>query len=89
MTMTPAKIAALRSKQKMSAASFARLIGLGNAGGRTVRYIENGEREPHGSTLMVLEMLELGELPKRYWPEPPRPRGRPPKTEGESRRDGG
>ena len=76
--MTPDQIKALRERLGMSARAFAELLGMGEDD-RAVRYFESGEREPSGPVMRLLEMVERGELPKRYWPQPvkrgPKPKG--------------
>lgn len=76
--MTPDQIKALREKLGLSGRAFGELLGLDD-GGRTIRYLENGERPARGPVLRLMEMADRGELPKRYFPQPVK-RGRKPKA---------
>lgn len=76
--MTPDQLAALRARLGLSAKSLGDILQLGEDSGRVVRHLEAGTRPIRGQTRILLEMLEAGELPKRYMVEPPR-RGRKPK----------
>lgn len=76
--MTPEQIKSIRLTLGLSAAAMAEYIGLKGTDGRYVRAIEDGERNPSGPVVRILEMIEAGEMPARYEPEIRR-RGRPPK----------
>ena len=76
--MTPEEIKAIRTRSGMSARAMSDALGMAGSDGRYIRAIESGERVPGGSVVRLLEMLDRGELPARYLPEPLK-RGRPKK----------
>ena len=78
--MKPDRIKAIRTALGISASAMAEYIGLKGTDGRYVRAIEDGERNPSGPLIRILEMIEAGEMPKRYLPAARR-RGRPPRAE--------
>lgn len=79
--MTPDRIKALREARGWSVRQLAEVLALGKGNERKVRYAEMGVRPLSGAEVRLLEMLERGELPKRYLPAPARV-GRPPKEKG-------
>lgn len=76
--MTPDRIKSIRLTLGLSASAMAEYIGLKGTDGRYVRAIEDGERNPSGPVVRILEMIEASEMPTRYEPAVRR-RGRPPK----------
>lgn len=75
--MTPDRIRTIREATGLTPSAFADLIGLKGTDGRYVRALEAGEGKASGPIVRILELIERGEMPKRYYPEPKR-RGRPP-----------
>jgi len=65
--MTPDTIHAIRERAGYTQTGLARVLGLSEAsGGDYVRALEKGRRSPSGALVRLLEMLDAGELPKRY-----------------------
>jgi DNA-binding transcriptional regulator YiaG len=75
--LSPAQIKAIRKRAGLSARELAEVLGLAGNDGRHIRFLESGERTASGPLIRLLEMLDRGELPRRFMPVPRR-RGRPP-----------
>ena len=66
--MTPNQIKQIRAKAGLTQAGLARVIGLsGDNAKDTVRSWEDGRRNPSGVVIRVLEMIDSGEWPERYY----------------------
>ena len=66
--MTPTQIKQIRDKSGLTQAGLARVIGLsGDNAKDTVRSWEDGRRNPSGVVIRVLEMIDNGEWPLRYY----------------------
>lgn len=63
--MTPATIKAIRNRAGLSANQLARLLRISD--GRTIRRWESGDVPVTGPASIILEMLESGELPARFF----------------------
>ena len=74
--MKPDEIRAILERKGMSSAALAETIGLTSHDGRHIRMLMSGERTASGPIIRLLEMLDRGELPKRYIAKS-KPRGRP------------
>ena len=69
MLMTSTKIKQIRTKAGLTQAGLARVIGLsGDNAKDTVRSWEDGRRTPSGVVSRVLEMIDIGEWPARFFP---------------------
>ena len=55
--MTPDEIRSIREKLGLSQAGLAAALGLGKNGGRTVRRYEDGECNPSGSVVRLMEIF--------------------------------
>lgn len=80
--MTPDEIKALRARLGLTARAMGEILQVETDPSRYIRYLETGERPVRGPIRILLEMLDRGELPKRYIKavKPKKPRGRPPKS---------
>ena len=66
--MTPNQIKQIRAKAGLTQAGIASVIGLsGDNAKDTVRSWEDGRRNPSGVAIRVLEMIDNGEWPERYY----------------------
>ena len=63
--MTPATIKAIRERAGLSANRLARLLRISD--GRTVRRWESGDVPVTGPASIIIEMLDDGELPARFF----------------------
>ncbi len=66
--MTPATIKAIRNRAGLSANQLARLLRISD--GRTIRRWESGDVPVTGPASIILEMLDAGELPARFFKKP-------------------
>jgi len=62
--MTPAQIITIRKRAGLSQSGLAALLRITDQ--RTIRRWEKGDIPVSGPASIILEMLEAGELPKRY-----------------------
>ena len=63
--MTPATIKAIRNRAGLSANQLASLLRISD--GRTIRRWESGDVPVTGPASIILEMLDAGELPARFF----------------------
>jgi len=68
--MTPAEFNHIRHSQGLSIAQIARILRIADRS--TVHRWATGERNISGPASILLEMLDRGELPGRYFAAPPR-----------------
>jgi len=62
--MTPAKFRSIREGAGLSLAGLAALLRMSDK--KTIHRYETGERAISGPVQILMEMLEAGELPRRY-----------------------
>jgi DNA-binding transcriptional regulator YiaG len=68
MTMTPERVKTIRQTAGLTQTSLADLLGLNPGNGRrTVRRWEQGEIAVTGPAAIILQLIETGELPHRYF----------------------
>jgi DNA-binding transcriptional regulator YiaG len=68
MTMTPERVKTIRQTAGLTQTSLADLLGLTpDNGRRTVRRWEQGEIAVTGPAAIILQLIETGELPHRYF----------------------
>jgi len=63
--MTPTELKAIRQRYGLTQSDLARILRIED--GRTVRRWEAGDRAISGPATVLLELMESGELPQRYW----------------------
>ena len=63
--MTPAELKAIRQRYGLTQSELARILRIEDH--RTIRRWEKGERAISGPATVLLELMESGELPQRYW----------------------
>lgn len=61
-SMTPAHFKAIRKRAGLTQSGLAAVLRLADNGGRYIRMIENGDREPSGPICICMEMLDAGKL---------------------------
>jgi DNA-binding transcriptional regulator YiaG len=67
--VTPERIKKIRTGAGLTQAGLAAMLRLqGATGKRTVRRWESGEQPITGPASLLLELIEAGELPRRYHP---------------------
>mgnify|MGYP003153195765 CR=1 FL=1 len=64
--MTPTELKSIRERFGLTQSDLAAILRISDI--RTVRRWEQGERPISGPVQVVLELIESGELPARYWP---------------------
>ncbi|MGX7895482.1 helix-turn-helix domain-containing protein [Tsuneonella sp. HG222] len=64
--MTASELKSIRERAGLTQSGLAALLRLSDS--RTIRRYEDGSREISGPVAMLLEMLDAGELPKRFRP---------------------
>jgi DNA-binding transcriptional regulator YiaG len=64
--MTPTEILAIRKRCGLSQSGLAALLRVSNI--RTIRRWEKGDVPVSGPASIVLELMDAGDLPERFWP---------------------
>jgi len=64
--LTPNTIRAIRTKAGLSLAGLAKVLRIDDRS--TIHRWEKGARDVSGPASILLEMIEAGELPERYFP---------------------
>lgn len=65
MVITPTELKSIRQRYGLTQSEFARILRIED--GRTVRRWEAGDRAISGPATILLELMDSGELPQRYW----------------------
>lgn len=63
--MTPTEIKSIRERFGLTQSELARMLRISDI--RTIRRWEQGDVPVPGPASVVLELMDAGELPKRYW----------------------
>lgn len=63
--MTPTEVKSIRERFGLSQSELARMLRISDL--RTVRRWEKGEVPISGPASIILELMDSGELPQRYW----------------------
>lgn len=61
--MNPTAFKAIRQRASLTQSGLAARLRLGDNGGRYIRMIEAGDREPSGPVSLLMELLDAGALP--------------------------
>lgn len=61
--MTPATFKTIRQRAGLTQSGLAARLRLGDNGGRYIRMIEAGDRQPSGPVTICMELLDAGKLP--------------------------
>ena len=69
--MTPTELKAIRTRYGLTQRQLAAILRIEDQ--RTVRRWEAGDRTISGPATILLEMMDTGELPSRYWEQNPQP----------------
>lgn len=64
--MTSSEVKAIRERAGLTQAGLSALLRISD--GRSIRRWEDGSREVSGPVSILLELIDAGELPNRYWP---------------------
>lgn len=64
--MAPTELKSIRERAGLTQDQLARLLRLSDS--RTIRRYEDGSRAISGPVSILLELIDEGILPKRYWP---------------------
>lgn len=65
--MTPSELKSIRERAGLTQDQLARLLRLSDS--RSIRRYEDGSRQISGPVSIILEMLDEGSLPIRYFPK--------------------
>ncbi len=63
--MTPVELKSIRTRYGLTQADLAHILRIED--GRTIRRWESGDRPISGPATILLELMDSGELPQRYW----------------------
>lgn len=63
--MTPAEVQSIRKQAGLSQTGLAALLRIGDLS--TIHRWEKGDRKVSGPASIILELIESGELPERYF----------------------
>jgi len=61
--VTPIEFKSIRQRAGLTQSGLAARLRLGDNGGRYIRMIEAGDREPSGPVCLLMELLDAGKLP--------------------------
>lgn len=61
--MNPTAFKSIRQRAALTQSGLAARLRLGDNGGRYIRMIEAGDREPSGPVALLMELLDAGKLP--------------------------